>query len=322
MISMLKKAAFATAGAMALMTPAVSQADEVNVAFFLEWATPNMVAKTDGSYADAMGVDVNWVDFTTGTAMTEAMLAGDIDISYSQGLAPFVTAIQQGAPLKMVGIAVVYEANDCFVNNSLGIDGSNASELEGKTVAVPLNTMADFAFRSYMTHYGVDISTMNIVDQAPPDGAKSLADGAVDMACVFGGVASAAASEVGTAIMSSEQKVEAGIGSFDVISVTEKFATESPELVRAFLEATEEANSSWGGTDAEFQIVATAAGMELETTKAQVSGFIMPSAAEQIANYFSADGVAAQAAASLGLVFQGDSDGAMIAKTIDGSFLE
>jgi hypothetical protein len=26
--------------------------------------------------------------------MTEAMLSGDIDISYSQGLAPFVTAIQ------------------------------------------------------------------------------------------------------------------------------------------------------------------------------------------------------------------------------------
>ena len=34
--------------------------------------------------------------------MTEAMLAGDIDIAYSQGLAPFVTAIQQGAPIKMV----------------------------------------------------------------------------------------------------------------------------------------------------------------------------------------------------------------------------
>jgi len=31
---------------------------------------------------------------------------------------------------------------------------------------------------------------------------------------------------------------------------------------------------------------------------------------------------AASAAASLGLVFKGDSDGSMIAKTIDGSFLK
>jgi len=192
MISSAKKViAAAIVGASAMSS--ANAADEVNVAFFLEWATPNMIAKTDGSYNDAMGVDVNWVDFSTGTAMTEAMLAGDIDIAYSQGLAPFVTAIQQGAPLKMVGIAVVYEANDCFVRDGLGIDSSNASELEGKTVAVPLNTMADFAFRKYMAHYDVDVSTMNVVDQAPPDGAKSLADGAVDMACIFGGASSKAA---------------------------------------------------------------------------------------------------------------------------------
>lgn len=311
------------AGAIVLASATASvAADKVNAAFFLEWATPNMVAKVDKSYDKAMGVDVNWVDFTTGTAMTEAMLAGDIDISYSQGLAPFVTAIQQGAPLKMVGIAVVYEANDCYVKSDLGIDGSNASELEGKTVAVPLNTMADFAFRKYMAHYNVDISTMKIVDQAPPDGAKSLADGAVDMACVFGGVANKAAGEVGKAIMSTQEKVDAGIGSFDVISVTEKFATENPELVKAFLEATDEANAGWKGSDEEFKIVSEAAGMDLETTKNQVAGFIMPSNAEQLEKYFGPKGIAAEAAASLGLVFKGDSDGSAIAKTIDSSFLK
>lgn len=317
----LARALSAASLAAAVSTPAFA-ADKVNAAFFLEWATPNMIAKVDKAYDKAMGVEVNWVDFTTGTAMTEAMLAGDIDISYSQGLAPFVTAVQQGAPLKMVGIAVVYEANDCFVRTGLGIDSSNASELEGKTVAVPLNTMADFAFRKYMTHLNVDISKMQIVDQAPPDGAKSLADGAVDMACVFGGVASAASAEVGTPIMSTQQKVDAGIGSFDVISVTEKFATEEPELLKAFLEATEDANKSFKGTDEEYKKIAAAAGMDLETTKAQVAGFIMPSAKEQTEKYFSKGGIAAEAAASLGLVFSGGSDGAAIAKTIDGSFLE
>ena len=323
MKSIIKKVAVVTASAMTLLIANISYAvDEVNVAFFLEWATPNLGAKTDKSYDRAMGVDVNWVDFSTGTAMTEAMLAGDIDISYSQGLAPFVTAIQQGAPLKMVGIAVVYEANDCFVKNDLGISGSNATELEGRTVAVPLNTMADFAFRKYMEHYNVDISKMTIVDQAPPDGAASLADGAVDMACIFGAASAKAASEVGTPIMSSQEKVDAGIGSFDVISVTEKFATENPELVRSFLEATEEANSSWRGTNAQYKVVAEASGMDVETTKAQLSSFIFPSAKEQSEQYFSKGGIAAEASASLGLVFKGDSDGSAIARTIDGSFLE
>ena len=313
----------AAVSAVALTASSAAQAaDQVNVAFFLEWAMPNQIAKVDKDFDQAMGVDVNWVDFSTGVAMTEAMLSGDIDISYSQGLAPFVTAIQQGAPLKMVGIAVVYEANDCFVKNGLGIDSSNASELEGKTVAVPLNTMADYAFRRYMAHLNVDTSTMTIVDQAPADGAKSLADGAVDMACIFGGASSAAAAEVGTPIMSTQQKVDAGIGSFDVVSVTEKFATENPDLLKTFLSVTEEANRAWTGTDEEIAKVAKDAGMDIETTKAQMAGFIFPSTQEQLDKYFSKDGIAASAAASLGLVFSGDSDGSQIAKTIDGSFLE
>jgi taurine transport system substrate-binding protein len=33
-------------------------ADSVNVAFFLEWATPNQIAKVEKAYDDAMGVDV------------------------------------------------------------------------------------------------------------------------------------------------------------------------------------------------------------------------------------------------------------------------
>jgi taurine transport system substrate-binding protein len=310
-------------GVIALCTSSISNAaDSVNVAFFLEWGTPNQISKVDKVYDDAMGVDVNWTDFSTGVQMTEAMLAGDIDIAYSQGLAPFVTAIQQGHPLKMVGVAMIYEANDCFVKNGLGIDASNASELEGKTVAVPLNTMADFAFKSYMNALNVDMGSMTIVDQAPPDGAKSLADGAVDMACVFGGNSSKAAGEVGTPIMSSQQKIDAGIGSFDVISVTEKFATENPELLRTFLDVTDEANTAWNASDAQLAKVAADAGMSVPDVTGQMAGMIFLSEKEQLDKYFGKSGIAASAAAALGTLFSDSSDGLTIAKTIDGSFLK
>jgi len=307
------------------MATAAQAADSVNVAFFLEWATPNQIAKVDKAYDDAMGVDVNWTDFSTGVQMTEAMLAGDIDIAYSQGLAPFVTAIQQGAPLKMVAIAVVYEANDCFVSDSLGITSANASELEGKTVAVPLNTMADFSFRKQMAALDVDISTMTIVDQAPADGAVSLADGSVAMACIFGGASAKAAGEVGKPIMSTQEKTDAGIGSFDVISVTEKFATENPGLLRTFLQVTEEANAAWTASDDQIRKVAADAGMDFETTKNQMAGFVFPTAADQLSGYFGSEGIAAAAAESLGLVFK--KPGAWnvdekIKKVITGEYLE
>ena len=297
-------------------------ADSVNVAFFLEWATPNQIAKVDKTYDDAMGVDVKWTNFSTGVQMTEAMLAGDIDIAYSQGLAPFVTAVQQGAPIKMVSVAVIYEANDCFVKNGLGINSSNASELEGKTVAVPLNTMADFAFRKYMQVLNVDTSTMKIVDQAPADGAVSLAEGSVDMACIFGGDSAKKAGEVGAPIMSSQQKRDAGIGSFDVVSVTEKFATENPDLLRTFLDVTDEANKAWAFTDEQLAKVAKDAGMSVEDTRSQMEGMIFLSEEDQKTKFFGPDGVAAGAAAALGVVFSDASDGTSIAKTIDASFLD
>ena len=89
-------------------------ADGVNVAFFLEWATPNQIAKVDKVYDDAMGVDVKWTNFSTGVQMTEAMLAGDIDIAYSQGAG----TIRNRDPTRCADKDGVncchFEANDCF----------------------------------------------------------------------------------------------------------------------------------------------------------------------------------------------------------------
>jgi taurine transport system substrate-binding protein len=218
-------------------------ADKVNVAFFLEWATPNQQAKVQKTYDSAMGVPVNWTNFDTGTAMTEAMLAGNIDISYSQGLAPFINAVNASAPIKLVAIAVQYPANDCVVRNGVDITKENASELEGESVAVPLASMADYSFRMMMRALKVDIRKIKVIDQAPADAAVSLADGAVSMACGFGAVSMNKMLEAGKALMTAADKEAAGIISFDVVSVTEKFAQENPDVVRSFLEVTHASNS-------------------------------------------------------------------------------
>ena len=87
---------------------AFAAANQVRVAFFLEWATPNQEDKVKKTFDKALGVPVKWVDFKTGGEMTEAMLGGSIDISYSQGLTPFVNAVNAKAPIKLVDIAVTY----------------------------------------------------------------------------------------------------------------------------------------------------------------------------------------------------------------------
>ena len=103
------------------MTVAHAAADEVRVAFFLEWATPNQEDKVKNAFDEALGVPVKWTNFATGGEMTEAMLSGDIDISYSQGLTPFVNAVNAKAPIILVDIAVLYGmgGTTCVVSLSL-----------------------------------------------------------------------------------------------------------------------------------------------------------------------------------------------------------
>ena len=102
-------------------------ANEVRVAFFLEWATPNQEAKVKKTFDKALGVPVKWTDFKTGGEMTEAMLSGDIDISYSQGLTPFVNAVNAKAAIKLVDIAVIYGMGGTTCVAAKGIDKGNAS---------------------------------------------------------------------------------------------------------------------------------------------------------------------------------------------------
>ena len=320
---MKKFSQFAAAAVVASAMTTTVVAD-VNVAFFLEWATPNQVAKVTKAYDEAMGTTVNWTNFDAGTQMTEAMLAGDIDISYSQGLAPFINAVNANAPIKLVSIAVQYPANDCFVRNGSGIDASNASELEGQAVAVPLATMADYSFRMMMRALDVDISKIKVIDQAPADGAVSLADGSVAMACIFGGNSAAKAGEVGNPIMSPAEKEAAGIISFDVVSVTEKFAQENPDLLRTFIEVTAAADSALSNTDEQMAIIAKDAGMSMESARQQMATFIFPTPKEQLEKYFNKGGLADVAIGIVGNAFATPENPALsdYGVTIDTSFLK
>jgi len=178
------------------MSVANSAANEVRVAFFLEWATPNQEDKVKNTFDKALGVPVKWVDFKTGGEMTEAMLSGDIDISYSQGLTPFVNAVNAKAPIKLVDIAVIYGLGGTTCVAAKGINrGNAAAKLDGQKVAVPLGTMADYVFKETMRVVGADVSSVKVVDMAPEDGSAAFVNGDVAMACLFGGNSIDAAKE-------------------------------------------------------------------------------------------------------------------------------
>ena len=257
------------------MSVAFSAANEVRVAFFLEWATPNQEDKVKQTFDKALGVPVKWTNFTNGGAMTDAMLAGDIDISYSQGLTPFVNAVNSKAPIKLVDVAMEYGmgGTTCVVSKASGITKANASELEGKKVAVPLGTMAEYVFIESMKVVEADRGKMDVIQMDPEEGSAALVSGDVVMACLFGGNSIKAALAVGSRLLSVQEARDAGIQGIDITSVTDKFMKENPGMVRTFIEVSHEANARYRAGKSDIGIIAKDAEMSVADTNDTMGGF-------------------------------------------------
>ena len=284
---MLKTIATAAAFAVTLAAPAFAAShapkpDKVTVAYFLEWPTANQVAQVEGTYEERLGVPVEFRAFGNGNEMTQAMVSGDVDIAYSQGFVPFVVGVSNNAPIKMVGVAVTYADNDaCIVRDDAGITKDNAAELEGKKVASPLGNVTHYKFLKSMEALGADASKVELVQMNPADGAVALIRGDVVMACGFGGALDRM-KEVGSPLLTGAEQEELGINTFDIVSVTDDFAEQYPDLVKEFLAVTEEANQAYkDDPDAAYETISGAAGMDLEATKNMMGGFGFPSAEDQ-----------------------------------------
>lgn len=283
----LKTALMGAVAGAAMMSGAAAVADghgELNVAYFLEWPMPFQAAKVAGAYDEALGMKVNWVAFDTGTAMSAAMASGDIDISVSQGIPPFVVATSAGQDLQVVDVAVSYADNDnCVVRSDLEIDKDSAGELAGKKVAVPLGTAAHYGFLKQMSHFGVDLASLEVVDMAPAEGAAALAQGSIDMACGWGG-ALRRMKESGNILLTGAEKMELGILVFDATTAPASFVAENGDVMAKFLAVTAKANADWANGNPADMLAAIAkdAGMSEEDAASSLSTFVFPTIDEQL----------------------------------------
>jgi len=271
-----------------LGSPSAKALDELTVAYFLEWPTPNQFAQANQIYEKELGIKVNWVSFDTGTAMSAAMASGDVDISFSQGITPFLVATAAGQDLQVIDIAVSYSDNDnCVARSELEIDKTNvATELKGKRVAVPLGTVAHSGFLAQMRHFGIKESDLTIVDMAPSDSAAAFSQPNTDlaMACGWGG-SLRTMKQHGNVLLSGAEK-EAVVGKvFDVTSTPSAFAAENADVVAKFLKVTADMNAKYAVDRAPMlEAISKAAGMDLTGTTAVLDVFTFPTIKEQLSD--------------------------------------
>ena len=279
--------------AASLATPSLAaDPEKITVAYFAEWPTANQVAQAEKWYDEELGVPFEWRAFDTGVAMAEAMVAGEVDIAYSMGIVPFALAVTDGAPIKAVGVAVSYAENDnCVIYKKEAIDRANAHELEGRKVAVPLNTVTHYKMLKSLTILGVDVSKVDVVDMSPQDIEAPFAKGELAMGCSWGGPLRRMKGH-GWELLSADEQERLGIRAFDIIAVTDAFAAEYPELVTKFLEVTDRAAAYLEDSSEEAQpVIAKAAGLNLKESNIVLSLFDFYTRDEQLTEDWMQGGV-------------------------------
>ncbi len=200
---------------------------------------PLYMARKDGLFA-AEGLTVEPVVASGGAAQITSMVAGDIDITYSNYVS-VLEAAKKGLPLRIIrennrsGPQGIYAMAD-------GI--SKPAELAGKKIAVnSLGNIQELTARAVLQSYGVDPSTLTFVELPPPEMLSALERGDVDAAWLVEPFVTLASqtSDVARVVSAFEGPTEdlpvAGW------TATEQFVQENPDEVAAFVRAMDQAMS-------------------------------------------------------------------------------
>ncbi len=253
---------------------AAAAPEKITVAYFHEWPTANQVAQAEKWYDKELGVPLEWRAYNTGVEMAEAMVSGEVDISFSMGVVPFALAVTAGAPIKVVGVAVdTGGADNCVIYKKEAIDRANAHELQGRKVAVPLNTVTHYKMLRSLVFLGVDVDKVNVIDMSPHDIDDAFINGELAMGCSWGGPLRRMKGH-GWELLTANEQDRLGIRAFDVIAVTNEFADKYPELVVKFLSVTDRAIKYLDDEPKKARpIIAKAAGLELKQSDIVLSLF-------------------------------------------------
>ena len=254
--------------------------DELNVAYLLGLPTANQMAQAERTYDEALGMTVNWIPFASGGDMAQAMGAGAIDISYSQGLTSFASFVTGGSDLVLVAVAASYaDVDNCVAHPDYGVTAENAAEtLAGQSIYTPLGNVTHFKLLKMLEHMGVDIATVNLIESdGGPAAVAALDSGEVALACAFGDTVNQMIANGGHLVMTGAEQEAIGIRVFDIVSTSTEFAEAYPSVVTAFLQVTEDANRAFNDNREPFiDTIAGAVGMDRESTVALLDAFSFP----------------------------------------------
>ncbi len=252
--------------------------------------TPELIVRYENKYEEYLGTKVNLIQFDSGADVNRAFASGSIDIG-AIGSSPAAIGISTGLGYEVIWyFDVIGSAESLAVKKDSGI--TKVEDLVGKKVATPFASTAHYSLQNAMALAGVEPSSVELYDMQPDDIFAAWTRGDIDAAYVWDPVLSRLIADNGEVITHSGELAGKGIVTADLCCINKEFAEKYPDLVANYIKLQKYGVDMFvNDHDKAVSIIADAMDISKEEAEQQVSGFIYPTAEEQLTDaYFGIDG--------------------------------
>ena len=236
----------AVAAATLFGMASVSTAADVTVGYQLvygPWKANMEELKANG----LAGKSIEFVRFTSGTEVINAMASGSVDISLN-GSSPTAAGYSRGVDLQ-----VIYIYDNINNAEALVVDDTIASpqDLVGKTIAVPFGSTTHFHMMFALEQFNIDPKDLSVIDMSPPDMVAAWERGDINGGFVWD-PALGRMKEKGRVLLTSGDLSNWGKATFDAMVARKGFTDENPEFACSWVKMVAEADANYRANPGEY----------------------------------------------------------------------
>lgn len=270
--------------------PATGAAQSAPAEIRLAWAGAPRVwvlGKADGAFEKALGVPVKWVQFGSGADVLALFAGKQIDIARF-GSNPAVSGFVQGLPIELISVPeVIATSEQLVVRNTVG----TLKDLEGKTIAYPPNSTAQYALETLLDQGLLDRSKVKLVPLKPAEIVAAWKRGDIDGAYAWDPAKAELTADGAKVLFSTRDLRKDGVLIYNNFVVSKAFAQAYPQLVATFLKTYQQQVDAYKrDPEAAAQVIATYLNQPLASVRATLAGLDYPSIAELLSDAYLGDG--------------------------------
>lgn len=234
-----------------------------------------ILAKEMGLFEEkfgALGYEVNYTVFDSGTSANTAIVTGDIDFA-TMGNINGLIALGQNLDAELIWIHETLGAIEGLaVKDDRGIE--SPEDLSGKIIATPFASTAHYVLLNVLKEAGVE-DDVELLNMNTPGIIAAWNNGDIDAAYTWQPSLDTLLSNGGTILVDSGDMIEKGYMTANIELVRKSFSEEHPELVEIYIECMHEAYEYYQTNESEaVKLLADTLELTEEDVRTQISGSI------------------------------------------------